>query len=327
MLRRRSVLALTATVIAACSATAAWGATIQRAPLEDGNGDGAAGLVVSPPQQTIGVRPGGAASVRIQLTNAARRPVQVTAGAITGRGSRDPGSFVDVDPTVHAGDRTRDATSWVSFPFERTTLAARTVASFDVAIRAPRDARPGAHPVLLAFTIPALATRGDAIGVSGSGGVATTVVVTVPGEASASAAIRRADGPGTIRSSNPREHFTIGVENTGDTLLDLDAQIELRSPWGTSRTLPAEHQLALPGGRRTFRVPFDDPPLVGRFVPTVTVVGGKDSGVRVTRELEPVWVLPPWWFWLALALAVALPVGLMLRRRRRVRRADASDGS
>ena len=79
----------------------------------------------------------------------------------------------------------------------------------------------------------------------------------------------------------------------------------------------------LPEGVRELRMRWSDPPLVGWFRPELVVVGGEGSGVRVTRPLDNVYVIPPWWMLLALVVAIWLPIRSLRKRRRRMRASGA----
>lgn len=267
------------------------------------------------------IEPGTTIRVPIRLRNTSARPLRIRPVAIPGRGADDDGSLVDVDPAA-GSDPNRNATRWVRFPFETLALQARSAATFDVTVRAPRTARPGAHAVLLTFNVPTTAASSGP-GVSGVGGAASTLVLRVAGATTPDLRLSGVSGPRVVWSGDAPT-FRARVTNEGDTALDLDAQVQLRTFWGSSgRLLRADSQLVLPGGRRTFELTYSDPPLFGRFAPRVTVVGGEGSDLRVSRELPAVWVLPPWWFVIALLAALALPVWVWRRSRRDVARRDA----
>lgn len=316
-LRRWSCLA--AAIAAAALTSSAGAATIRQEPLTDAS-PAREGLFVS--QGAVEpIRPGATIQVPIRLRNTSARPLDITPRAIPGRGANDPGSLVDVDPGA-SDDPTRNAAGWVRFPFERLALRARSTAVFDVTVTAPRDARPGAHTVLLAFNVPTSAAQGGA-GVTGTGGAASTIVLRVAGATTPDMRISGISSPRIVWNGKTT-HFRAQVKNEGDTALDLDAQVQLHTLWGSSgRLLRADSQLVLPGGRRTYDIAYTDPPLLGRYAPRLTVVGGQGSDLRITRELPAVWVLPPWWFVLALAGAIALPVWMWRRSRRNESRSAA----
>ena len=327
MLRRFAVrsIPLAVALLASMSVVSAAAGEIQQQPLSD-TSPARVGLFVSPTRSVEPIKPRETIRVSIRLRNTSTRPLSISPLAISGRGSQDPGSLVDVDPAA-AKDPTRNPTSWVRFPFETLTLRARSVATFDVAISAPADARPGAHSVLLAFNVPTTSSSGDAPGVSGVGGAASTIVLRVPGATTPDVRISGVSGPRLVRGGETTR-FRARVVNKGDTALDLDAQVQLRTLWGSSgRLLRTDSQLVLPGGRRSIEIAYSDPPLFGRYAPRLTVVGGKGSDLRITREMPVVWVLPPWWFLVALLAALALPIWIWWHRRHDDARRIAKEAS
>lgn len=317
LFRRWSCLASAmALLVATGPATAA---QIRQEPLSDAS-PAREGLFVS--QGAVeAIKPGATITVPIRLRNTSARPLAITPRAIPGRGASDPGSLVDVDPGARS-DPSRNAAEWVTFPFERLALRARSAATFDVTVTAPRRARPGAHTVLLAFNVPTTASQGGA-GVTGFGGAASTLVLRVPGATTPDMRVSGISSPRIVWNGKTT-HFRARVRNEGDTALDLDAQVQLHTLWGSSgRLLRADSQLVLPGGHRSYDIAYTDPPLLGRYAPRLTIVGGQGSDLRITRELPAVWVLPPWWFVLALSGAIALPAWMWRRTRRDAARAAA----
>jgi hypothetical protein len=81
-------------------------------------------------------------------------------------------------------------------------------------------------------------------------------------------------------------------------------------------SIPVPESVVLAGSERDFEATWkNEIPMVGRFTPVLEVAG--DNGKVERFELEPIWVIPAWWYLLALALAIALPIWWRRRSRRR----------
>lgn len=87
-------------------------------------------------------------------------------------------------------------------------------------------------------------------------------------------------------------------------------------------------RLVLRGSTRSFDVTWSkDIPMFGRFTPTLEMTGGDGKTRKV--ELDPIWVIPSWWYLLALAVAIGIPLWMRRRSKRRYRelveRAEAAE--
>lgn len=122
-----------------------------------------------------------------------------------------------------------------------------------------------------------------------------------------------------------------GWRNEGNLTDSIDGRVAIESSLGgrTVADLPLDGAVVLRGSSREFVTTWsNDIPFIGRFTPTVEVT---DSSGTVHREkLDPIWVIPSWWYLLALALAVGIPIWSKVRSRRRYRallaRVEAAEG-
>jgi hypothetical protein len=305
MVRSRSLALLCALVALVATAPSAYAAAPQRD-----------GISVEPSTTIHAAKPGATFVVRLRITNSTDATVHVDTKAVQAAGSSDPESLLQLD--AHPSkDRTRNAATWLTFPTGVIVLAPGENANVPITLRVPADARPGVHGALAIFSVPTTRAGASGAGVSGKAGLGAALLLEVPGDAQASARILKVSGPTTTRG-DANSTFTARVENTGDTLLHLDAEIRLAAPWSATRILRADEQLVLPGGQRRVQLRYEDPPLIGRYEPKLVVVGGAGSGVRITRDLATLWVLPPWWLVLIVVVAAALALaGARARRRSR----------
>lgn len=306
-------------------ATAAPAAAIPERPtfssIDDG---GEPRIALSPvrfePQEA---KPGRELRFPLRLRNTTDEAVYVSALAIPIEGSSDPDRYAE---PAGPSSRGADAARWVSFPGfpDRLRLPPDTEVAFPASIRVPRGATPGTHAVGLAISQRVSAVGTDVAEAPSTRlrlalDLASVAVVRVPGDAVAAARLRGIDAPRFVWSGDDPA-FRARVENVGDTDLTLDGQVELSSFLTSARrTLdaagPEDGFPTLPGGTRELTMRWTDPPLLGWFEPELVVVGGKGSGVRITDELETVYVLPPWWLLLLVVLALLVPWRAHRRRR------------
>jgi hypothetical protein len=275
-----------------------------------------------PPQAA---KPGTELRFPLRVTNTTDHAVVLQAIAIPIQGSTVPDRFAEPGS---ADSRSADAVAWVGFPgFDRQLqLEPGQQVLFPASVRIPRDARPGTYslgigvsqrisaPATNVADAPSTQVRLRAI-------LPSVVILRVPGEVESDVRLSHLQAPRLVWSGQ-HPTFSVRVKNVGDTDLRIDGKVGLSSFLSSAgRTLnakgPEKGFETLPGGTRELKMRWADPPLLGWFRPELVVVGGKGSGVRVTDNLDTVFVLPPWWLLVLLALAIWLPI-----RARRKRRGD-----
>lgn len=276
---------------------------------------------------TADVDPGDRLRLAIDVRNLTDRAQSFSLDVLPLRGSDDPRSLATPDAT--GTSRTSQATSWVALPFPRwPSLLPSTQLRIPIEVNVPNDARPGVYALGLsavlhvgAASIGGLESNDARVRIAGS--PVSQLLIRVSGEATSELRVRDVEAP-RIVWGNSTPTFKATAHNEGDSLLQVDAEVRLNSFIGTaSRTLATEPQMLLPDGQRDLRLRWNDPPLLGWFQPKLVVVGGKDSGVRITKRLDTIYVLPPWWLFLLLAVAIWVPVHTARRRRRRERATGA----
>ncbi len=221
--------------------------------------------------------------------------------------------------------RSHELVDWVEFPGFDAGLELESGHQVRIPVRVtvPSDPPPGTHALGLsvAWTVAPVGvdTQDAPAGRVRLAPTLTSVaVINLPGEAVAEARLRSVDAPRWVWGGD-RPTFRARVENVGDTELTIDGKVDLDAFVLTaSRTLdaagPERGQPTLPGGVRDVKMRWTDPPLLGWFQPELVIVGGKGSNVRIAKDLDTVYVLPPWWLVLLVAIAIWLP--LRARRRR-----------
>ncbi len=277
----------------------------------------------------VEVDPGRTLRYSLTVTNTTGIDVRLKPRAIPLEGSKESDQLATPGS---AKSRSFEAVEWVRYPGfgDAKVIGLGRQLSFDVLVSVPEDARPGTYALGLGVAqhIQALGNASPDVPASRvdlEGIVASIAVFTVSGDARANARIRGASGPRLVWSGD-RPTFRVDVENSGEVVLQIDSQVELNAFLGSAgRTLgdggDDEGIETLPGGRRSLTMRWSDPPLLGWYQPKLVVVGGEGTGVRITKRLDTVYVLPPWWLILIVAIAIWLPVRSIRKRRRAMKAA------
>ena len=288
----------------------------------DSGGDGPGRVYLSPIRfETQEAEPGDTLRYLLTVRNTTGEPVRLTTSVLPLEGATDADGFAQVGRSA----RTVAAAEWFTFPgFEQAReLGPGRELQIPAVAQIPKDATPGTYALGLAVTqvVSALGTSTDQSNrVRLAVDLTSVAVIRVKGETSPEVRLRDIRAPRLIWNDDAPE-FRVRVDNVGDTDLMIDGQVELNAFWGAAgRTLaddgPKGGKPTLPGGRRDLVMRWSDPPLLGWFQPELVVVGGKGSGVRATRQLDTVYVLPPWWLLILCAVAIALPVRARIKRRK-----------
>ncbi|MCW2921994.1 MAG: hypothetical protein JWL76_1868 [Thermoleophilia bacterium] len=262
-------------------------------------------------------------SYELRVRNTTTEVVRLRALALAIEGSPVPSEYARVGGR---SARSQELLDWVSFPgfTQGRELAAGHELRIPVRVDVPADPPPGTFALGLsvAWSVAPIGvdTQSAPAGrVRLSPTLTSVAVITLPGTAVAEARLRSLASPRWVWGG-ARPTFRARVANVGDTELTIDGKVDLDAFVLTaSRTLnaagPEKGQPTLPGGVRDVKMRWSDPPLLGWFRPELVIVGGKGSDVRITKHLDTVYVLPPWWLVLIVAVAIWLP--LRARRRRR----------
>jgi hypothetical protein len=273
--------------------------------------------------QTQTAKPGAELRYAITVANTTDETVTLQPEVIPIQGSRDPDRFAEPGSRK---SRSSVAVDWVSFPGfgDHIDLRPGTQVRFPAVLRVPGDAHPGTYALGVGVAQPVSAPATNIADNPSSrvrlrAVLPSVVIVRVPGKVLSDIRLKDVEAPRIVwGGSSPT--FEVKVENVGDSDLVIDGKVDLSSFLSSAdRTLnakgPDDGFPTLPGGSRVRKMRWNDPPLFGWFQPELVVVGGEGSGVRVTDNLDTVFVLPPWWLLVLLALAIWLP--LWLRRRNR----------
>lgn len=284
------------------------------------------GIAGMPPRQVVDVAPGRHVVTCVGFQNRTGKTIDL------GLRVADVGSDDEGRPATQQQSLEFGASSWIELPADAIrALPHGDIAWLQVLVRVPPDAAPGSTyaSVVASYRPPPAADRTGVV-VQSVPSVAVQLFFDLPGGGSRSGRIMRVRGPRVLwwdgldaarlplleRVRGPGAGtFRARWHNTGEYSDEVVGRLVVESDL-TGRDvarIPVEAAVVLRGATRTFEASWSrDIPLVGRFTPTFELRGGDGEVVR--RELDPVWVIPSWWYLAALALALIVP--LWVRRRR-----------
>lgn len=213
------------------------------------------------------------------------------------------------------------ASTWVGIAPRVFAGTPDRVQLLEYRVRVPENAEPGDH--ITSITIKRLPASSGNVGVVQA--ISIRLTVRVAGPVHRSVAISSVSAP-RFAGGGPVV-VSVNVRNTGNVRLDFD-----RGNRGALRILDDAAEKArldfrgplYPGQTRSFRLAWQDPPLLGRFR---TIASVATPGGPVSRS-SSFWVVP--WrqagAFVLVVLAVVVLLAGRLRRGRRLERAAADDG-
>lgn len=284
-----------------------------------------------PPRVIADVQPGERAQVCVGFHNRTGREIDLDLR--TADVAADP----DGSPASQQDAEDFGASTWLHLPARRIErLDHGDIAWLNVAVDVPGDALAGSSYASVIATVREreLAPGGGAQ-VNAVPAVAVQLFFDIPGDAGRSGKIEDARMPRVIWWDGlDLGRFPVldrlrgaGIatarfrwRNTGEYTDELAGSMRVRSDLSKHQvvSIPIGEQVVLRGSGRTFEATWKrDIPMLGRFTPTIELTGR--NGTTVDLELDPVWVIPSWWYLLALVLAVAIPLWMRRRSKRRYR--------
>lgn len=228
----------------------------------------------------------------------------------------DAGDFT-VEPREAPRD---DVATWVEMRQDQITLDPGESTRVRFRVRIPENAMPGDHPGgIVARTVEPVGT-GD---VTAYLAVAARLYLTVEGPLVYDLRITGVEAV----PEGDRTRFLLGLENAGNTLLEVTGRFDVRGLFGTA----GEGELAspatlVPGATATREVVLPKRLLGGRYVAAFDLAYGPNRTVSAETAF---FVWPPWQVLLAVALILANGVALLfvqIAYPRPQRRLGASPG-
>lgn len=292
--------------------------------------DAVGGIAALPPRTVTELQPGERATYCVGFQNRGSDPQTLELDVVV-LAADDEGL-----PSSQRDAEDQGASRWVTLPTDTIEdLPGGVVAWLVVTVRVPDDALPGSSYASVLATDATPRPDGDGTQVQAIPSIASQLFFDIPGDAIREGEVTNIRSPRVIWWDGIDigdlpvfERFRgLGIatirfswRNSGKFTSDVRGRLDITSDLGGKvvTSIPIPDSVVLAGSERDFEATWkNDIPLIGRFTPVLEVTG--ESG-RIERfELDPIWVIPSWWYLLALALALAIPITIRRRSRRRYR--------
>jgi hypothetical protein len=291
-------------------------------------------IAAIPPRTVTDIDPGETGQVCIGFQNQTGKTTDLELSTFNVSVDKDGAPLSTEESTDYGASR------WLELPTDRIeALPHGDIAWVLIDVAVPTDAASGSWYASVRATQRPVGTgradEGGGINVTQERSVVSQLFIDIPGERTTGGRLVDPRQPGVIwwdgldvaRVPVLDELRGLGVatmrfgwQNTGTVTDQVDGVIRIESSLGGREVakLPLTEGVVLRGTTRDFAATWsEDIPLVGRFVPTVELTDS--AGETYTVELDPIWVIPSWWYLLALVLAVGIPLWIRRRNRRRYR--------
>lgn len=286
------------------------------------------GIAAIPPRIVTELLPGQSESYCIGFQNRGTGSIDLDVDAV------DVAADEEGLPSSQREATDRGASRWVEMPTQKIVdLPPGGIAWLDVQVDVPDDALAGSSYASIIATDATPAERRTGTAVESIPSVAAQLFFDIPGDAARQGEVVDIRSPRVIwwdgfdLGDLPvlEKMRGLGVatvrfkwRNTGDFTSDIGGSVAITSDLSDKQVAELEvpQQVVLRDSERDYRVTWSrDIPLVGRFTPVLEVRG--ESGRVERHELDPIWVIPSWWYILAVILAIAVPLWMRRRSQRR----------
>jgi hypothetical protein len=237
-----------------------------------------------------------------------------------------------------AGDEQYGAASWLTLPATDTvTIEHGELVWLDVAVDVPVDTAGGSAYAGISAIVADSEAREQTPDVQTqiTPAVVVQVFFDVPGDITRGGRFEDVRSPrivwwdgfevGTIpelrrlRGSGVAP-IRFGWSNDGSLSDEIGGAVKIESSLGGKEVarIRVPSRIVLRDATRQYETYWSkDIPFIGRFTPTLVMTDA--TGKEHTKQLDPIWVIPSWWYLLALVLAVGIPLWIRRRSKRRYR--------
>lgn len=259
-------------------------------------------LTVGPARQQISLNPGEEAQFAVKFYNQSEVPLSGFMKVNDFVVEDDKGTPRIIEDTTQASPKF-SASTWVTLPFDRMTIAANDRTVVQATIRVPHDARPGGRYVALYFEpTSAVAQPISEAGTSIVPRIASLLYVRVQGPISENAYISRLFAQ-SFSEYGPI-NVTAQIANKGDYHIRPRGTYTLSNFLGTVEQVNLKESNIFPDAVRTFSTSVGSKWMIGKYTVNLAVTYGEK--LLNTEKTITVWVFP----WRA-ALVVLLSVVIL----------------
>ena len=260
--------------------------------------DDSLSVTVTPPLFQLTIGPGEKWASTIKIVNNNSYDVTYYAQVMNFQADGENGSskftpIIDETPE----DRSMSLAQWIQISSDGIPVASHTSRDVPFTVDIPEGAEPGGHyAAILIGTQPPATTGGNTMKVSSY--VSSLLFVRIKGDVLESGRIREFSTDKALYQT-PTANFTVRFENTGNTHLQPQGDIEIFNMWGKERGKLDINQKSnfgnvLPKSIRKFNFSWQGEESVfdiGRYSAVVTL-GYGDEGKQNASAVTYFWVVP-----------------------------------
>ena len=261
--------------------------------------EGALSITVTPTLFQLSISPGETWSSSVKIVNNNLYDATYYAQALDFEASGEDGAakYIPLVNEVAATPQPYSLASWLDISHEPVTIKAGHSQEVQFTLHVPENAEPGGHyAAILVGTKPQNSLSGSGAKISSF--VSSLMFVKIAGDIVESGRIREFSTMKGIYQ-DPKADFVLRFENTGNTHVRPEGDIEIYNMWGKERGSIAINKDSafgnvLPKSIRKFKFswegeasPFD----IGPYSAVVTLAYGEDGRKNITAKTY-FWVIP-----------------------------------
>jgi hypothetical protein len=245
-------------------------------------------LTVGPARQQISMNPGEEAQIVVKFYNQSEIPLSGFMKVNDFVVEDDKGTPRIVEDTTQASPK-YSASTWITLPFDRMTIAANDRTVVQTTIRIPSDARPGGRYVALYFEpTSAIAQPVAEAGTSITPRIASLLYIRVQGPISENAYISRMFAQ-SFSEYGPIA-VTAQITNKGDYHIRPRGVFTLTNFLGTVEQVNLKEANIFPDALRTFTTSIGSKWMIGKY--TINLATTYGEKLLHTEKSVTVWVFP-----------------------------------
>lgn len=245
-------------------------------------------LTVGPARQQISLNPGEEAQIAVKFYNQSDIPLAGFVKINDFVVEDDAGTPRIVEDTSQASPK-YSASTWMTLPFDRMTIASNDRTVVQATIKVPQDARPGGRYVALYFEpTTALAEPVSEAGTSITPRIASLLYIRVQGPISENAYISRLSAQ-SFSEYGPI-NVTAQIVNKGDYHIRPRGIFTLSNFLGTVEQVNMKEANIFPDALRTFTTSLGSKWMIGKYTINLSAVYGEK--LLNTEKSIVVWVFP-----------------------------------
>lgn len=249
-------------------------------------------LVVAPARMQINVNPGENYNLSVKFINESQQPISGFVKVVDFIVTSDTGSPTLLDNLSYPLSNQYSASSWITMPYEKATIAAQDIVRVNFKVKVPEDAKSGGHYAAVYFETSGLDQIGSGTAdqfSATSSRVVSLISFRVNGEITESALVSGLVIPQFLQFGPIPVNFEIF--NKGDYHINPKGQVTVTNWFGREvdrETLQAKN--IFPDAKRNFELKLGKTWMFGKY--TVDIAASYGEAGKVAKASQIVWVIP-----------------------------------